>query len=86
MVGVLSLQEVKTLVVLAGPICCNSVLTSLVNVITLAYAGRLGTTALAAIALSLSTAFSLCRLPLTGLAGALDTQASQVENILAHQS
>ena len=40
--GISLLQEVKTLVVLAGPICCNSMLTSLVNVITLAYAGPPG--------------------------------------------
>ena len=63
---------------MAVPLACNMGLSALVVFITLAFIGRnFSVDALAAAAISSSVYYTFVRLPLIGLAGALDTKASQ---------
>ena len=71
-------QEARVQVGMVSQLACGLGLNSLVSLITLAFIGRhYSVNALAAAALANSFYSSFARMPLVGLAGALDTKASQ---------
>ncbi|KAK9815228.1 hypothetical protein WJX72_000308 [[Myrmecia] bisecta] len=71
------LQEVQRQGVLAGPLIVNLMLNYSLSIISLSFVGHIGTAALAAAAMSTTVYSATGKLVLMGLAGALDTQASQ---------
>ena len=66
---------------LAGPLACNLALSMLVIIISTAFIGQnFSVEALAAASISQAVYFTFIRLPLVGLAGALDTKAAQASS------
>ena len=71
-------QEVQKQAKMSAPLAADLVLTHSLTLISLAWVAQLGTQPLAAAALAAACYTMLGRLIISGLCGALDTQAAQV--------
>ena len=75
-------QEVRKQAWLSAPLAADLVMTHGLTLVSLAWAAQLGTLPLAVAALGAASYTMLGRLSISGICGALDTQAAQVQPFL----